>query len=127
MTGIIPPQASPAQNLPQLAGGAAPRPAEQQAEVQAQRVPEAARNEDVLNERSPEEARYEAVREAASQQLANNFVVSDTRFTIYKQIQSGQPIFVTRFTSLVDGTVTVVPESNLLADFDSGRILQTSV
>lgn len=54
-------------------------------------------------------------REAAIRQAierANLFVLSDQRFTIYKDI-SGQ--YITRFTSLRDGRVTYIPEPNVLS------------
>jgi hypothetical protein len=45
------------------------------------------------------------------------FVVGDSRFTIFKDV-SGQ--FITRFTSLRDGTVTYVPEPDILR-FSGGK------
>lgn len=51
-------------------------------------------------------------REQAIRQAANTFVISDQRFTIYKDL-SGQ--FVTRFTSLRDGKVTYIPEPDVLS------------
>lgn len=56
-----------------------------------------------------EQRRYETVRRA-SEQVGEMFVVSDKRFTIFKD-SSGQ--YVTRFTSLRDGKVTYIPEPNL--------------
>ncbi|MEZ5690672.1 MAG: hypothetical protein R3D71_03275 [Rickettsiales bacterium] len=56
-----------------------------------------------------EQERFQAVRRVA-QKLADNFVVSDRTFTIFKDI-SGQ--YITRFTSLRDGKVTYIPEPNL--------------
>lgn len=57
-----------------------------------------------------EERRVAQIRQAA--QMANTFVISDQRFTIYKD-STGQ--FVTRFTSLRDGKVTYIPEPDMLA------------
>ena len=54
----------------------------------------------------------QARREQAVRQAANTFVISDQRFTIYKDL-SGQ--FVTRFTSLRDGKVTYIPEPDVLS------------
>lgn len=56
------------------------------------------------------ERRVAVIRQAA--QYANLFVISDQRFTIYKDL-SGQ--FVTRFTSLRDGKVTYIPEPDVLS------------
>jgi hypothetical protein len=47
----------------------------------------------------------------ASRQLADPFVLGDSRFTIYKDT-SGQ--YVTRLTNLRDGKVTYFPEPELL-------------
>ncbi len=47
----------------------------------------------------------------ASQDAANIYVVSDQRFTIFKDA-TGQ--YITRFTSLRDGKVTYIPEPQLL-------------
>jgi hypothetical protein len=56
-----------------------------------------------------EKERLETVIKAAKQ-LSNYYVVSDTSFSIYKD-SSGQ--FITRFTSLKDGSVTYIPETNM--------------
>lgn len=59
----------------------------------------------------------DARREQAIRQAANTFVLSDQRFTIYKDL-SGQ--FVTRFTSLRDGRVTYIPEPDVLSWLNQG-------
>ncbi len=59
--------------------------------------------------------RYEQVL-AASQVAADPFPISDRSFTIFKDA-SGQ--YVTRYTSLRDGTVTYVPELKLLQQFET--------
>mgnify|MGYP001077611666 CR=1 FL=1 len=56
-----------------------------------------------------EKERLDTVVNAANN-YANNFAVSDTKFTIFKD-SSGQ--FVTRFTSLKDGSVTYIPEPDI--------------
>lgn len=60
--------------------------------------------------KAAEQKRAEAVQRAA-QDIANVFVVSDKRFTIFKDT-TGQ--YITRFTSLRDGRVTYIPEPDLL-------------
>lgn len=55
--------------------------------------------------------RYEAVVQASRNFFKDVYAVSDTSFTIYKDM-SGQ--YVTRYTSLRDGRVTYVPEQNIL-------------
>lgn len=57
-------------------------------------------------------AEAQARREQAVRQAANSYVISDQRFTIYKDL-SGQ--FITRFTSLRDGQVTYIPEPDVLS------------
>lgn len=54
--------------------------------------------------------RLQTVQDAA-QSMAASFVVSDHNFTIFKD-STGQ--YITRFTSLKDGSVTYIPEPNLL-------------
>ncbi len=90
---------------------------------ETQRVLEAPRSEKQANQKDPEQARFEAVKEAALKQIANTFAVSDSRFTIYKQLQGTDLVYVTRFTSLRDGSVTVIPEQDLLRDFSTGGSL----
>ena len=58
------------------------------------------------------EPQRQAAVQRAAQQLANVYVVSDLRFTIFKD-STGQ--YITRFTSLRDGKVTYIPEPSLLA------------
>ena len=61
--------------------------------------------------------RLDTVVRAASQ-FKNVYAVSDTTFTIFKD-SSGQ--FVTRFTSLKDGTVTYIPEPDIARFIESNR------
>ena len=48
--------------------------------------------------------------EAALESIRNSFAVSDSRFTIFRDITGD---FVTRITSLRDGSVTTIPEKTL--------------
>lgn len=66
---------------------------------------------DQLDLQQAQQRRFEAVRQAA-QQVANPYVVSDRKFTIFKDA-TGQ--YITRFTSLKDGRVTYIPEPNLVS------------
>lgn len=61
--------------------------------------------------RAAEEKRMQAMRDAAKRAVANAFAVSDKSFTIYKDM-TGQ--YITRFTNLQDGTVTYIPEPDLV-------------
>ncbi len=70
--------------------------------------------------------RLEMVRRAA-QQASNTYVVSDQRFTIFKD-SSGQ--YITRFTSLRDGKVVYVPEPEMmqmLSHSDSSPVMNLNV
>lgn len=69
--------------------------------------------EDTLNPKAQENKRFAVVQKAA---VAMTYAVSDLRFTIYRE--EGQ--YITRFTSLRDGTVSIVPEPALLAQVGSG-------
>jgi len=61
--------------------------------------------------RMSEDRRFDAVRQAAQRIIQDVYVVSDTTFTIFKD-NSGQ--FVTRFTNLRDGSVTYIPEPEIV-------------
>ncbi len=73
--------------------------------------------------RASEEQRVSAVREAALRAQRENYPVRDTTVAIFKDA-SGQ--YITRFTSLRDGTVTYVPEPNLLRRFSAGSAYAVS-
>ena len=103
-TGSIPALQKPAFQLP------AATPAE------APKVPETA-----------EDARFQEVQKAAQVVQNNYYVVSDVRFTIFKDIAGD---YVTRFTSLKDGHVTYYPQKTLLEEMkikqaQSASIFQT--
>lgn len=59
----------------------------------------------------PDDKRFKQVERAAQIFFKDVFVVSDTKFTIFKDT-SGQ--YVTRFTNLRDGSVTYIPEPEIL-------------
>jgi len=71
-------------------------------------------------ENKPEVSRYEAVRLAA-EALKNTYAVSDVRFTIFKDVAGD---YVTRFTSLRDGSVKYYPQKSL---FELAKILSAQV
>ncbi len=73
--------------------------------------------------KAAEEKRMGAIKEAI-QRSKDLFAISDTSFTIFKDAK-GQ--FITRFTSLRDGSVTYFPEPQLVkrleeAGFDTSTI-----
>lgn len=74
---------------------------------------------DVSASAQNDEARYVEVQEAAAQVINNPYPVSNHRFTIFKDLGGD---YVTRFTSLVDGTVKYYPEKTL---FEFAQLLQT--
>lgn len=61
-----------------------------------------------------DETRYENMKQA-SQMFKDVFVVSDTTFSIYKDVK-GQ--FVTRITNLRDGSVSYIPEPDMMQYLD---------
>ena len=67
-----------------------------------------------------DKARYEAVRQA-TEAVKNLFAVSDVRFAIFKDIAGD---YVTRFTSLRDGSVKYFPQKSLfeLAQIRNARL-----
>ena len=84
--------------------------------------------EEALDQKSIDKARFEAVAKAAKV-VGDYFVVSDVKFTIFKDIQ-GQ--YITRFTSLKDGSVSYYPEAELLKTYsaasgESLSVLDTEV
>ena len=79
------------------------------AKKEAARVPASEPAPDLGSE-AMERRRVEIITQAA--QIANVYVVSDRRFTIFKDT-TGQ--YITRFTSLRDGKVTYIPEPDMAA------------
>jgi hypothetical protein len=60
-----------------------------------------------------EEKRLQAIKKTVERSTTGNaFPVRDNRFTIFKDSISGQ--YITRFTSLRDGSVTYVPEPDIM-------------
>lgn len=60
--------------------------------------------------KTADEARFREVKAAAKAVKEQSFVVSDTRFTIFKDFNGD---YVTKFTSLRDGSVKYFPEKTL--------------
>lgn len=58
-----------------------------------------------------DEQRLAALREAIARSMRDAYPVGDRSFTIFKDATTGQ--FITRFTSLRDGSVTYVPEPEI--------------
>lgn len=63
-----------------------------------------------------EETRLENMTKATKAMFKDIFVVSDTKFAIYKDA-TGQ--FVTRFTNLRDGSVSYIPEPDMMQYLES--------
>lgn len=61
--------------------------------------------------KTSEESRQEDMQRASQMMQKDIFVVSDTKFAIYKD-STGQ--LVTRFTNLRDGSVTYIPEPDMM-------------
>lgn len=71
-----------------------------------------------ISQQNQERDRLEAVKLAAQ---SFNYPLGDKKFTIYKDKQ-GQ--YITRFTSLVDGSVTYFPEPELLGKGKAGTLVE---
>lgn len=119
-------------NLKAFAGLNMAKVESQKSEIQTSKVNPAGKSEKPeIDLKNPEQARYEAVKKAAEKiVLVDLYPVSDVRFTIYKDKGTdGEMTFFTRFTSLRDGKVTVIPESRVLSagGKDAGTLLETIV
>lgn len=116
-----------------LPGTTPTKPTEQLQNLQEQRVSAPVEDQEVLTDpRDQEKAHFNAVKQAAERMMVNPYPVSDVRFTIYKDsapTSSGEAVYVTRFTSLRDGKVTVVPEQQLMtaAGTESGSIVRALI
>ncbi|MBY0354896.1 MAG: hypothetical protein K2Q12_04105 [Rickettsiales bacterium] len=64
-----------------------------------------------IDVRQLDQKKLDTLRENIKKAFANSYVVSDRSFAIYKDT-SGQ--YITRFTNLRDGTVTYIPEQEIL-------------
>jgi len=113
------------------AGSTAPKAEIPAPHVGAEQIPPIKKDYGVeAQAQNQEHARFEAVKRAAKQIAADDYPISDVRFTIYKETtDNGDFVFVTLFTSLRDGKVTVVPEPKILSGVGkkSGVILETLV
>lgn len=72
--------------------------------------PKPAKEQVAYDASEAEKARFENMKQA-SQMFKDIYVVSDTTFSIYKDF-SGQ--YVTRFTNLRDGSVSYIPEPDMM-------------
>lgn len=113
------------QNFSSSTAGKVEFPVQKRSEVEDAPVKVAAvENIDV---RQLDQKKLETMRDALQRAFANSYVVSDRSFTIYKDM-SGQ--YITRFTNLRDGSVTYIPEPEVLKYFAGGNdsgFLQVSV
>ena len=71
-----------------------------------------------------EDKRYESVKRAAQSFFKDAYVVSNKKFTIFKD-SHGQ--FITRFTDLRDGSVTYYPEQDILARIEDSSQRETLI
>lgn len=97
-------------STPQIFPGAS-KPAPQIKELPQPEVPAAEVQTEAAIAEATERRRYERVIQAAQAVLSDLYVVSDQKFSIYKDV-TGQ--YITRYTSLRDGSVTYIPEPELL-------------
>lgn len=76
-----------------------------------------------------EQAKISYLEKASAAYRAFFYPMGEVKFTIYKD-STGQ--YITRFTSLIDGTVTHIPEQNILDSMsrltaDVGSVFSTSI
>ena len=71
-----------------------------------------------------DDARLEEVTKAAQVVQSNYFIVSDVRFTIFKDIAGD---YVTRFTSLKDGSVKYFPQKSLFEEMKVRRAQEAAI
>jgi hypothetical protein len=71
---------------------------------------------DNVDIREADMRRMQAIKDALRKAVKESYAVSDRSFTIYKDT-SGQ--FITRFTNLRDGSVTYVPEPEIMQRLSS--------
>jgi len=94
-------------------GGEIKIPTTQQSNIDSAPVKVAAVGKSEL--RATDDERYEAIKTAVKAAFKDTYAVSDQSFSIFKD-STGQ--YVTRLTSLRDGSVSYIPEPNLLRDIE---------
>ena len=112
--GFKPLITTPAPQVPNQGGQSAALPLPGATQDDSTPLVKAAQSD--VTAQAAEQKRYEAV-QRASQAIANVYVVSDQKFTIFKDA-TGQ--YITRFTSLRDGKVTYIPEPTLFKSTSFG-------
>lgn len=66
-----------------------------------------------VNLKQVDEKRFNAIKKTIERETSSGgTMISDSRFTIFKDSKSGQ--YITRFTNLQNGAVTYVPEPDIL-------------
>jgi hypothetical protein len=110
-------------NSQAFTGTAAPQTDTQHAQAQMQRIAESQESgNNSLENRNQDQARFDAVKKAALQIVSTNpLSPSSARFTIYRDTLVDGVVFVTRFTSISDGKVTLVREPELLGNVDGNK------
>ncbi len=125
-SGVLPPNS----NVTSFVGQQAPKATTESdiPKVQTVQQPKEAQDAELQNQQRGPEDRVDTIKRAARQFATDTFVVSDTRFTIYKSLEGGEPIYFTRFTSLKDGSVTIVPDKQLFTSIGqaTGTLLELS-
>lgn len=117
-------------NLQNTSGIAAPKTETQRAESQLQRIVDTQETQQKnFNLNDQEQARFEAVKKAARHIISTNpLSPSSARFTIYRDTLSDGIVFVTRFTNISDGKVTLIREPDLLSQIrEQGTLLDGMV
>ena len=114
-----------------FSASAAPKPENINPQITTQQVVKTSNDIEATINKDPEQSRLDALKKA-SRSAIRSFPVSDQRFTIYKEFAIGDvssATFVTRFTNLETGEVTLIREPELLMSFskESGTLLDGSI
>jgi hypothetical protein len=97
---------------------------QQKSQVDAENVKITAVEKMTADNKATEKKRFDMMQRGSQQIMSDLFVVSDMRFTIFKDTQ-GQ--LVTRFTSLRDGSVRYYPEPEVQQYMENRRLERQSL
>lgn len=104
-------------NLANAPKVAVDQPVAKRSEVVAEPVKVASVEKVEIDVKSADEKRLAAIKDSLRQAFKNVYAVSDKTVTIYKDM-SGQ--YITRYKDLRSGTMTYIPEPEILKNINSG-------
>lgn len=104
-------------NLTNAPKVAVDQPVMKRSEVVAEPVKVASVEKIEINVKTADEKRLSAIKDSLREAFKNVYAVSDKTVTIYKDM-SGQ--YITRYKDLRSGTMTYIPEPEILKNINSG-------